>query len=249
MSIGVSQIDSCDWCGLEGSVSRTYARPEDLSDTSVMAQVLPSGQVTFAFTDVVGSTLAFTDHGQAYVDAMPALHAQIEEVAAAHGGVVVKTEGDGAFLAFPDAAGAVRALREMQERLDQRAGRRVVAPDPRGRPHRDGRTRRRRLPGAGGARRRPSLLGSGCGSGAGVRQRPRGHRRRRPRRGPAGRGRRLRAQGRARTDAALADRRRRRGTARHPGPEDERRRSPTPASWGGRSSSTSSTGSSGPPAW
>ncbi len=32
---------------------------------------------------------------------------------------MVKTEGDGAFLAFPDAIGAVRALREMQERLDQ----------------------------------------------------------------------------------------------------------------------------------
>ena len=79
-------------------------------------QVLPSGQVTFAFTDVVGSTLAFTEHGQAYADAMPMLHAHIEEVAAAHGGVVVKTEGDGAFLAFPEAAGAVRALREMQAR-------------------------------------------------------------------------------------------------------------------------------------
>ena len=84
-----------------------------------MVQVLPSGQVTFAFTDVVGSTLAFTEHGQAYADAMPMLHAQIEEVAAAHGGVVVKTEGDGAFLAFPEAAGAVRALREMQARVDR----------------------------------------------------------------------------------------------------------------------------------
>ena len=90
-----------------------------MSDTSDMAKVLPSGQVTFAFTDVVGSTRAFAEHGPAYADALPALHLQIDEAAAAHGGVVVKTEGDGAFLAFPTAVGAVRALCEMQERLEQ----------------------------------------------------------------------------------------------------------------------------------
>ncbi len=84
-----------------------------------MARALPSGLVTFAFTDVVGSTRAFTEHGEAYVAALPAVHAAIADCAAAHGGVVVKTEGDGAFLAFPSAVGAVRALLDIQESLEQ----------------------------------------------------------------------------------------------------------------------------------
>ena len=85
-----------------------------------MAQALPAGQVTFAFTDVVGSTRSFTDHGPAYVNALPAIHRTVAEVTEAFGGAVVKTEGDGAFLAFPDAGQAVRALCEIQERLEQR---------------------------------------------------------------------------------------------------------------------------------
>ena len=84
-----------------------------------MARVLPSGLVTFAFTDVVGSTRAFTEHGEAYVAALPAVHAAIADCAAVHGGVVVKTEGDGAFLAFPSAVGAVRALLDIHESLEQ----------------------------------------------------------------------------------------------------------------------------------
>ncbi len=81
--------------------------------------MLPSGLVTFAFTDVVGSTRAFSEHGEAYVAALPAVHAAIADCAAAHGGVVVKTEGDGAFLAFPSAVGAVRALLDIQESLER----------------------------------------------------------------------------------------------------------------------------------
>ncbi len=84
-----------------------------------MTRALPTGLVTFAFTDVVGSTRAFTEHGEAYVSALPTVHAAIADCAAVHGGVVVKTEGDGAFLAFPSAVGAVRALLDIQESLEQ----------------------------------------------------------------------------------------------------------------------------------
>lgn len=82
---------------------------------------LPSGMVTFAFVDVVGSTLAFAEHGDAFVAALEGLHAAIAESTGAHGGVVVKTEGDGAFLAFGAADGAVRALIELQARVEAAA--------------------------------------------------------------------------------------------------------------------------------
>ena len=83
-----------------------------------MARRLPSGRVTFAFTDVVNSTRTFTEHGDAYVDAVRALHALIAEETTAQDGAVVSTEGDGAMLAFPSATGAVAALTSMMARIE-----------------------------------------------------------------------------------------------------------------------------------
>lgn len=95
-----------------------------------MVGVLPSGTVTFAFVDVVGSTAAFTDHGEAFVVALDTLHRVIVECAEAYAGVVVKTEGDGAFLAFPDADGAVRALVALQAQVEA-AATDPATPEPR----------------------------------------------------------------------------------------------------------------------
>jgi predicted ATPase/class 3 adenylate cyclase len=82
---------------------------------------LPSGTVTFAFVDVVGSTAAFTEHGGAFVSALERLLEVVADSTAEHGGVVVKTEGDGAFLAFGSADAAVRALVSLQQRIEVRA--------------------------------------------------------------------------------------------------------------------------------
>lgn len=79
---------------------------------------LPTGRVTFAFTDVVGSTRAFLEHGEAYAEALRALHKVIERHAGTGNGVVVETEGDGAFLAFPDAASAVATLVALQSEVE-----------------------------------------------------------------------------------------------------------------------------------
>ncbi len=83
-----------------------------------MARALPSGTVTFAFTDVVGSTRAFAEHGERYVESLGPLQSCIERHTTDRDGVVVKTEGDGAFLAFPTAEGAASALVAMQEELE-----------------------------------------------------------------------------------------------------------------------------------
>jgi class 3 adenylate cyclase/tetratricopeptide (TPR) repeat protein len=80
---------------------------------------LPSGRVTFSFTDVVGSTRALITHGDRFVEALRESHSAIGRLACLHGGVVVKTEGDGAFLAFSSAEDAVTCLRDIQEHHEE----------------------------------------------------------------------------------------------------------------------------------
>jgi Adenylate and Guanylate cyclase catalytic domain/AAA ATPase domain len=83
-----------------------------------MPRSLPSGTVTFLFTDVEGSTRLLHDLGaERYAEAL-ADHRRILRAAfAAHGGVEVDTQGDAFFVAFPTAPGALAASAEAQDRL------------------------------------------------------------------------------------------------------------------------------------
>lgn len=78
---------------------------------------LPSGTVTFVFTDLEGSTRLW----ETYPDAMQAALARHDTILRAaidgHGGAVVKTTGDGCLAAFPTAAAAVAATVEVQRDL------------------------------------------------------------------------------------------------------------------------------------
>ncbi len=84
-----------------------------------MSRQLPRGRVTFAFVDVIESTKAFTEHGDAFVQALAVLQERVARHTSVGGGVVVKTEGDGAFLAFPTARSAIDALIGLQDELDE----------------------------------------------------------------------------------------------------------------------------------
>jgi len=79
---------------------------------------LPSGTVTFLFTDVEGSTKLLHELGaEAYAKAL-AEHRHILRTAfGAHGGVEVDTQGDAFFVAFPTAPGALQAAQEAQTAL------------------------------------------------------------------------------------------------------------------------------------
>src|SRR5213080_4339500 len=71
---------------------------------------LPSGTVTFLFTDVEGSTKLLHDLGEAAYAAALAEHRRIlREAFGAHSGVEVDTQGDAFFVAFPTAPGALAA--------------------------------------------------------------------------------------------------------------------------------------------
>ena len=72
---------------------------------------LPSGTVTFLFTDLEGSTRLWEEHPDAMQPALARHDEILSRAIAAHGGEIVKTTGDGVHAAFSTAgAGAAAAL-------------------------------------------------------------------------------------------------------------------------------------------
>ncbi|MDT4916233.1 MAG: hypothetical protein QOH89_933, partial [Pseudonocardiales bacterium] len=69
---------------------------------------LPSGIVTFLFTDVVGSTRLFQEHGNTFVELLQRVQDAVRGAVEEAGGYIVHAEGDGAFAAFASAADGVR---------------------------------------------------------------------------------------------------------------------------------------------
>ena len=83
-----------------------------------MRNDLPSGTVTFLFTDVEGSTKLLHELGaEVYAEALAEHRRVIREACAAQGGVEVDTQGDAFFFAFPTAPGALAAAEAMTEAL------------------------------------------------------------------------------------------------------------------------------------
>ena len=79
---------------------------------------LPSGTVTFLFTDIEGSTALLHELGaERYSEALAEHRRVLREAFAANGGVEVDTQGDAFFVAFPTAPGALAAASEAQEAL------------------------------------------------------------------------------------------------------------------------------------
>jgi predicted ATPase len=83
-----------------------------------MRSDLPTGTVTFLFTDVAGSTKLLHELGaEAYAEALAEHRRVIREACAAEGGVEVDTQGDAFFFAFPTAPGALAAAEAVTEIL------------------------------------------------------------------------------------------------------------------------------------
>ena len=83
-----------------------------------MRSDLPTGTVTFLFTDVEGSTSLLRELGaEAYADALAEHRRVVREACGAKGGVEVDTQGDAFFFAFPSAPAAVAAAGASTEEL------------------------------------------------------------------------------------------------------------------------------------
>jgi predicted ATPase len=79
---------------------------------------LPSGTVTFLFTDIEGSTRLLHSLGaEGYAEALAEHRRIIREACATEGGVEVDTQGDAFFFAFPTAPGALAAASAFTEAL------------------------------------------------------------------------------------------------------------------------------------
>jgi class 3 adenylate cyclase len=82
---------------------------------------LPTGTVTFLFTDLEGSTRLWDQNPDAMRDALARHDDILREAVEKHGGQVVKTTGDGLFAVFTVAHEGIRAAVAAQRDLGREA--------------------------------------------------------------------------------------------------------------------------------
>jgi class 3 adenylate cyclase len=80
---------------------------------------LPSGTVTFLFTDIEGSTRLLHELGDSYAEALADHRRKLREAFRRHAGVEVDTQGDAFFVAFARAKDALAAAADAQRALEQ----------------------------------------------------------------------------------------------------------------------------------
>src|SRR3954451_1597775 len=78
---------------------------------------LPTGTVTFLFTDIEGSTQLLHEHGERDRDFLAEHRRRLRDAFERHGGVEVDTQGDALFVAFARASDALAAARDGQTAL------------------------------------------------------------------------------------------------------------------------------------
>ena len=82
---------------------------------------LPTGTVTFLFTDLEGSTRLWEQYPDAMKEALAFHDAILRDAVRVHGGHIVKMTGDGVHAAFSDAARALLAAADAQRVLNEHA--------------------------------------------------------------------------------------------------------------------------------
>jgi len=80
---------------------------------------LPTGTVTFLFTDIEGSTRLWEDHRAAMGVALARHDAIVEEAITSHGGLVFSKMGDGMAAAFASPQDAIAAVLVAQLKLTE----------------------------------------------------------------------------------------------------------------------------------
>jgi predicted ATPase/class 3 adenylate cyclase len=91
--------------------------PESSPGPRVVVDPLPTGTVTFLFTDIEGSTRLVNELGHRFDAILAAHHALIRASLAREGGIEVSTEGDSFFVAFSSGPAAVAAAVSAQRAI------------------------------------------------------------------------------------------------------------------------------------
>ena len=81
-------------------------------------RTLPTGTVTFLFTDIEGSTRLLMELGDRYAEVLAEHRRVLRDAFARHGGVEVDTQGDAFFYAFARASDAVAGASDAHEALE-----------------------------------------------------------------------------------------------------------------------------------
>ena len=84
-------------------------------------RTLPTGTVTFLFTDIEGSTKLLQRLGDEYARALGEHQALLRAAFAAHDGAEVDTQGDAFFITFASASAAVAAAADATRALARHA--------------------------------------------------------------------------------------------------------------------------------
>ena len=103
--------------GLELRRRRQVPPEMPATEPAVRSGPLPTGTVTFLFTDIEGSTRLLQELGDRYASVRDQHAAIVRQAIEAGGGVEVSTEGDSFFVAFPSPVGAIRAAVDAQRSL------------------------------------------------------------------------------------------------------------------------------------
>ena len=88
-----------------------------VNDTPGVPRDLPTGTVTFLFTDIEGSTRLLHEHGVRYAELLGEHRRVLRDAFARHCGVEVDTQGDAFFVAFARASDAIAAASDGQAAL------------------------------------------------------------------------------------------------------------------------------------
>jgi predicted ATPase/class 3 adenylate cyclase len=101
-----------------GSIPAAFIhfRPQTGENRHVLTE-LPTGTVTFLFTDIEGSTRLLQELGDGYADVLAEHRRVLREAWRQHDGVEVDTQGDAFFVAFSRATNAVSAAAHAQRTL------------------------------------------------------------------------------------------------------------------------------------
>ena len=92
------------------AIRRADAHPVGVLD-------LPTGTVTFLFTDIERSTRLLSELGDEYADVLAEHHRRIRDSVGRHGGVEMGTHGDAFAVVFPRAGSAIAAAADAQRSL------------------------------------------------------------------------------------------------------------------------------------
>jgi hypothetical protein len=102
---------------IAGNESARPSRGPLVGEPAAHAAALPTGTITFLFTDIEGSTLLWEQHPQAMPVTLARHDTLVRQAVESHSGVVFKTVGDGVHAVFVRAADALAAALAAQRAL------------------------------------------------------------------------------------------------------------------------------------